>query len=51
MGMIKEMLHNIPSEYEKALTYAAEMNAKARATEDCKKGIQAFISKEKISWE
>jgi len=33
-----------------ALNYASEMNAKARATEDCKKGIQAFLNKEKIVW-
>jgi methylglutaconyl-CoA hydratase len=51
MAMIKEMLHHIPSEYDKALAYAAEMNAKARATEDCKKGINAFLNKERISWE
>ncbi|WP_338790957.1 enoyl-CoA hydratase-related protein [Bernardetia sp. MNP-M8] len=33
-----------------ALRYAAELNAKARMTEDCKKGIGAFLNKEKISW-
>lgn len=33
-----------------ALTYAAEMNAKARAFEDCKKGINTFLNKEKLSW-
>lgn len=35
---------------EKALSYAAEMNAKARGTEDCKKGIAAFLNKENLKW-
>ncbi len=29
---------------------AAEMNAKVRETEDCKKGIQAFLSKKDLNW-
>jgi methylglutaconyl-CoA hydratase len=33
-----------------ALNYAAEMNATARATKDCKKGIASFLAKEKIVW-
>jgi len=33
-----------------ALDYAAQLNAKARSTEDCKRGINAFLNKEKISW-
>lgn len=33
-----------------AFNYAAEMNAKGRESEDCKKGIQAFLDKEKINW-
>jgi methylglutaconyl-CoA hydratase len=51
MEMIKEMLHHLPADYDQALHYAAEMNARARETDDCKKGIRAFINKEKISWE
>ena len=35
---------------EEALNLAAEMNASARETEDCKKGIQAFLDKTKIAW-
>lgn len=35
---------------EDALEYAANQNAKARATEDCKKGIASFLNKEKINW-
>ena len=33
-----------------ALDYAAEMNAEARMTADCKKGIATFLAKEKIIW-
>jgi methylglutaconyl-CoA hydratase len=33
-----------------ALQYASEMNAKARASDDCKKGISAFLNKEKLQW-
>jgi len=32
------------------LDYAEQMNAQARATEDCKKGIAAFLNKQKILW-
>jgi methylglutaconyl-CoA hydratase len=33
-----------------ALQYAAKMNMKARKSDDCKKGINAFLNKEKLSW-
>jgi methylglutaconyl-CoA hydratase len=33
-----------------ALDYAAEMNAEVRGSDDCKKGIAAFLNKEKFSW-
>ncbi len=33
-----------------ALEYAATLNAHARNTEDCKRGIEAFLNKEKIIW-
>jgi methylglutaconyl-CoA hydratase len=35
---------------EEGLQYAAEQNAKARASEDCKKGIAAFLNKKTPSW-
>ena len=35
---------------DEALQLAAQANAHARATEDCKRGIAAFLAKEKISW-
>lgn len=33
-----------------ALHQAVEINAKARETDDCKRGISAFLNKEKIIW-
>ena len=33
-----------------ALQYAAQQNALARATDDCKYGINAFLNKEKLVW-
>lgn len=33
-----------------ALEYAATMNARARSTEDCKKGIRAFLDKRELEW-
>ena len=35
---------------EEGLEYAASQNASARGSEDCKKGIAAFLSKEPLSW-
>ena len=47
---IKKMMRNLPFDRSEALNYAAEMNAHARATTDCRKGIDAFLNKEKITW-
>jgi methylglutaconyl-CoA hydratase len=33
-----------------ALKFAAKMNAHARATAECQRGISAFLNKEKIEW-
>lgn len=47
----KKMIHKVPElNLEEAIQYAAEMNAETRASDDCKKGINAFLNKEKISW-
>jgi methylglutaconyl-CoA hydratase len=49
--LIKGMLANVQSmDVNEALEYAAQTNAKARATDDCKRGIAAFLNKEKLSW-
>lgn len=51
MGTTKEMIAKVQSmTLEEALTYAAEMNARARGSDDCKRGIQGFLNKEKIVW-
>jgi len=51
MMMTKQMVAQIQSmPLEEALTYAAQMNVAARGTDDCKKGIAAFLNKEKIAW-
>lgn len=45
--MIGEV-QNMP--LDEALDYAAEKNAMARSTEDCMRGIDAFLRKEKLQW-
>jgi methylglutaconyl-CoA hydratase len=47
----KELLAKISSmEINEALQLAAEMNAQTRGSDDCKKGIAAFLNKEKLEW-
>lgn len=50
MSTVKEMMFSMPSDYSMAMEYAAEMNARARGSEDCKKGISAFLNKQKPQW-
>jgi len=51
MMTTKEMIAQTQSmTLQDALAYAAEMNAAARGTDDCKRGIAAFLNKEKIEW-
>ncbi|QSE96117.1 enoyl-CoA hydratase/isomerase family protein [Fulvivirga lutea] len=51
MAFTKQMIAEVQSKtLEEGLQYAAEMNAKARASEDCQKGIAAFLNKEQVSW-
>jgi methylglutaconyl-CoA hydratase len=51
MSTTKNMIANIQHlDLNDALEHAAEQNAKARATDDCKKGIAGFLNKEKITW-
>lgn len=35
---------------DESLSFAAEINAKARLSDDCKKGIAAFLDKKPIKW-
>ncbi len=51
MELTKQLIsaaHGLP--LEDALNLAATMNAKARATDDCKKGIAAFLNKQELHW-
>ena len=51
MAVTKQMISKVQSlELHDSLTFAAEMNAKARESEDCRKGISAYVNKEKITW-
>ncbi len=51
MALTKQMIAAIQAkDLSTALHYAAEKNARARSFVDCKKGIEAFLNKEKISW-
>jgi methylglutaconyl-CoA hydratase len=51
LKITKQMLAKIGDlSLDEAFTFAAESNAKARAGADCKRGIAAFLNKEKITW-
>lgn len=51
MSMTKQMIAQVQSmKLDEALTFASGMNANARGTADCKKGIASFLNKEKIVW-
>lgn len=48
---VKNMLSNLYSmDLQQAIEYAKSMNSISRLTQDCKKGIEAFLKKEKIRW-
>jgi len=51
LNLTKKLLADVwNKEYTEALDFAAELNAKARDTKDCKKGINSFLNKEKLDW-
>ncbi|MCF6364935.1 MAG: enoyl-CoA hydratase/isomerase family protein [Bacteroidales bacterium] len=51
LRITKQLIAKIQSfGYEEALNLAAEANAKSRETDDCKKGIDAFLLKKEINW-
>jgi methylglutaconyl-CoA hydratase len=51
MMLTKQMIADVQSlPLQEALRLATEMNAQARQTPDCKKGIASFLAKEKILW-
>lgn len=49
--LIKTMLREIPGKnIQDALDYAVKMNVQARSTDDCLRGVDAFLNKEKLRW-
>jgi methylglutaconyl-CoA hydratase len=51
LGLIKEMFSKMDGlNFPDLLEYAANLNAAMRMSEDCKKGIAAFLNKEKVQW-
>ncbi len=51
IALTKQLLTQMSGKtLQEQLSIAAQANAKARGTEDCKKGISSFLNKEKISW-
>lgn len=51
LRLTKQMIANVQNlTLAQALQYAAQMNATARTTDDCKRGIAAFLNKEKLVW-
>jgi len=51
LNLTKHLIANIwEKPFTEGLNFAAELNAKARATNDCKKGINAFLNKETLKW-
>jgi len=51
MGLCKEVLAKLHGmTLEESLEFGANMNAAARMTEDCKRGVGAFLAKQKIEW-
>lgn len=51
ISMTKSLLNNIKGySLDEQLEMAAKANAHARASKDCKRGISAFLNKEKLAW-
>lgn len=51
IALTKQLIADVQSmSIKDAFNHAAEINAKARATDDCQKGIAGFLNKEKVTW-
>jgi len=51
MKYIKQMIEEVQSfSLSEGLAYASRMNAVARSSDDCKRGIAAYLNKEEIMW-
>jgi methylglutaconyl-CoA hydratase len=48
VALTKGLLHDLDGEdFERGLARAAEVNAKARASEECRAGVRRFLDKSK----
>ena len=51
MGLVKELLARVYGmETSDALDYASHLNALTRMTDDCKRGIDAFLNSKPLKW-
>ena len=51
LALTKQLVNGVSEKSNsEVFKWVAEMNAKARETNDCKKGIAAFLNKEKLNW-
>jgi methylglutaconyl-CoA hydratase len=51
LAATKAMIAEVQSKtLDEALDFAANQNALARSTPDCKKGVQSFLDKKEVSW-
>ena len=51
LATTKQMLAEVQNKpLEEALNYASGMNATSRESEDCKRGVQAFLEKQNMQW-
>lgn len=51
MKLTKRLFADLTSmDFREGLQWSAEINAKARETDDCKKGVAAFLNKEQLKW-
>jgi methylglutaconyl-CoA hydratase len=52
MALTKKMIGEVQSmTLTDALDYASKMNAQARGTDDCKKGVQSFLDRKDLTWD
>lgn len=51
LALVKKMMYEVQHmSMDEGLNYAAAENARARAHEDCKKGIASFLNKTPLTW-
>lgn len=51
LSATKMLFNKVPGmELHEALGLAAQMNAQTRSSEDCRRGVSAFLNKEKLTW-